>query len=171
MLVSDWLAKVWRRLKGLRGRWVLAGFTAVCLFLSPVLTLWREAVSDYQAFSAGAVEAGEYVRDNTPEHSVFMTGTQHLNPVSSLAGRTIICGPDLWLYYHGINTEERKAEIAAFYTSPEENAEVLQKYDVSYIYVSSYERGSCDVDEEALDRLYTKVFENVECTIYQVPEG
>lgn len=171
MLVSDWLAKVWRRLKGLRGRWVLAGFTAVCLFLSPVLTLWREAVSDYQAFSAGAVEAGEYVRDNTPEHSVFMTGTQHLNPVSSLAGRTIICGPDLWLYYHGINTEERKAEIAAFYTSPEENAEVLQKYDVSYIYVSSYERGSYDVDEEALERLYIKVFENMECTIYQVPEG
>ena len=42
---------------------------------------------------------------------------------------------------------------------------------MSYIYVSSYERGSYDVDEEALDRLYTKVFENMECTIYQVPEG
>ena len=42
---------------------------------------------------------------------------------------------------------------------------------MNYIYVISYERGSYDVDEEALDRLYEKVFENVECTIYKVPEG
>ena len=27
------------------------------------------------------------------------------------------------------------------------------------------------VTEEALDRLYETVFENVECTIYKVPEG
>ena len=80
-------------------------------------------------------------------------------------------GLDVGLIVHGLTNEERKAEIAAFYTSPEENAEVLQKYDVNYIYVSSYERGSYDVDEEALDRLYIKVFENMECTIYQVPEG
>ena len=80
-------------------------------------------------------------------------------------------GLDVGLIVHGLTNEERKAEIAAFYTSPEENAEVLQKYDVNYIYVSSYERGSYDVDEEALDWLYTKVFENMECTIYQVPEG
>lgn len=35
MPISDWLAACWRRLRGLRGRWVLAVFTAVCVFLSP----------------------------------------------------------------------------------------------------------------------------------------
>ncbi len=171
MIVSDWARQVWHRLKGMNSRYVLAGLTAVCLFLSPALTLWREAVSDYLAFSPGAVEAGEYIRDNTEEHTVFLTGTQHLNPVIALAGRNIVCGPDLWLYWHGFDTTERKVELAQFYTAPEENAQVLQKYNVSYIYVSSYERSQYAVDEEALDRLYEKVFANVECTIYKVPEG
>ena len=170
MPVSDWVADCWRRLRGLGGRWVLAVLTAVCVFLSPALTLWREAVSDYQAFSPGAVEAGEYIRDHTQEHSVFLTGTQHLNPVIALAGRTIVCGPDLWLYWHGFDTTERKQEIAAFYADPEGNAGVLEKYDVDYIYVSSYERADYPVDQEALDRLYETVFENVECTIYKVAE-
>ena len=103
------------------------------------------------AFSAEAVEAGAYIRDNTEEHSVFLTGTQHLNPVDSIAGRRIVCGPDLWLYWHGFNTRNRQYEIQQFFEDPENHPEIPQKYGVSYIYVSSYERSSYDVDEEGLD--------------------
>ena len=171
MIVADWCATLWQRLKGLRARPVMAVLAAVAVFLSAGLTLWRECVGSYQAFSAKAVEAGVYVRDNTEEHSVFMSGTQHLNPVSSIAGRCTVCGPDLWLYYHGFDTTERKRDIAAFYEMPEENIAVLQKYDVDYIYVSSYERSSYQVDEEALARLFEKVYENGEAAVYRVPEG
>ena len=171
MIVADWMAKLWRRLKGMRARPVMAVAASVVLFLSAGLTLWRECVSDYQAFSYRAVEAGEYIRDNTEEHSVFMTGTQHLNPVISIAGRTIVCGPDLWLYWHGFNTTERQAEIAAFYANPKENARILQKYDVDYIYVSSYERSNYKVDEAALAESYEMVFDNGEAAVYKVPEG
>ena len=62
-----------------------------------------------------------------------------------------MCGPDLWLHWHGFDTTERKAEIAAFYEDPAGNTAILQKYDVDYIYVSSYERSSYAVDEGALD--------------------
>ena len=171
MIVADWCAKVWRKLKGLRARPVMAVIAAVVVFLSAGLTLWRECVSDYQAFSAQAVEAGEYVRDNTEEGSVFMTGTQHLNPVSSIAGRTTVCGPDLWLYFHGFDTTERKLDVKAFFELQEENAHLLQKYDVDYIYVSSYERSSYQLNTEALDRLFERVFANGEAVIYRVPEG
>ena len=108
MIVSNWAARVWRMLKGLRGRAVIAAGAAVVMFLSPALTLARECVSSYQAFSRDAVEAGQYVREHTEEDAVFLTGTQHLNPVDSIAGRTIVCGPDLWLYWHGFDTTERK---------------------------------------------------------------
>lgn len=97
MIVADWCRDVWHRLKGMRGCGALAFVTAIAVFLSAGLTLWRECVSNYQAFSASAVEAGEFARDNTPEHSTYMTGTQHLNPIAShrraehrLPGR--ICG-------------------------------------------------------------------------------
>ncbi len=171
MIVADWLAVVWRRLKGLRGRYVLAGLTAVVFFLSAGLTLWREAVSGYQAYSAGAVETGDFVREQTPEHATFLTGDQHLNPVASLAGRKIVCGADLWLYYHGLNTTERHADVARFYRDPANNLDVLDKYDVDYVMVSSYERANSryqPLDIDALNELFPVVFRNGEATIWQV---
>ena len=171
MIVADWTREMWEKLRGTRGRWVLAVFTSVAVFLSAGLSLWREAVSDYQAFRREAVEAGEFVREETPADAVFMTGTEHLNPVLSIAGRTIVCGPDLWLYWHGFDTRERQADIAAFYDDPVENAAILAKYGVDYIFVSSYERSSYAVDEEAMAEYYPLIFRNTEAAVYQVPQG
>ena len=171
MIVADWCRRIWHRLRGLRARPVIAALAAVTFFLSAGLTLWREAVSGYQAFSPGAVELGEYVRDNTDEDAAFMTGVHHLNPVASIAGRDIICGPDLWLYYHGLDTTQRKSEIRAFYADPVNNADILEKYGVDYILVSSYERTDYDVNHEGLDAIADKVFSNREGTIYRVKEA
>lgn len=171
MIVANWCKAMWARLKGLRARYVIAVLLAFTTFLSAGLTLWREFLSDYQAFSARAVEAGEYIRDNTEEHSTFLTGRHHLNPVASIAGRNVVCGPDLWLYYHGFNTTERSRDIAAFYADPQNRADVLAKYDVAYIYVSSYERSSYTVDIDALNSLYEIVFDNDEATIWRVTES
>ncbi len=170
MIVADWTVLFLRQLTALRSRRFLAAVTAVAVFLSAGLTLWRECVSDYVAFRREAVEAGLFARDRTDRDAVFLTGTQHLNPVLSLAGRTIVCGPDLWLYWHGFDTEERKAEIEAFYEDPRNHTETLTRYGVDYIYVSSYERSDYAVDEQALAELFPVVFENAEATLFRVPE-
>lgn len=171
MIVADWCAQLWRKLKGMRARPVIAVLAAVTFFLSAGLTLWREAVSGYQAFSANAVALGEYARDNTDEDATFLTGVHHLNPIASIAGRDIVCGPDLWLYYHGLDTTERKSEIYAFYADPVNNTDTLAKYGVDYILVSSYERSDYTIDYEGLDLIADKVFTNREGTIYRVREG
>ena len=171
MNISDWFAVVWHRLKGLKSRYLLAVLCGILLFLSAGLTIMRECVSDYVAYSRDSVEAGEFARDRTEDDAVFLTGTQHLNPVLSIGGKTIVCGPDLWLYWHGFDTTERKTELALFYEDPEQYADILQKYGVDYIFVSSYERGSYLVNFDALDRNYVRVFENEEATIWKVPEG
>ena len=171
MIVADWCCTVWEKLKGMRGRTALAVLLAVVTFLSAGLTVWRECVSDYMAFSRYSVEAGEFARDETPDDAVYLTGRQHLNPVLSIAGKTIVCGPDLWLYWHGFDTTDRDWDIREFYEDPEEYADVLADYDVSYIYVSSYERSNYDVDEETLRKNYKVVFENPEAVIYMVPNG
>ena len=170
MIVADWAVMMWKRMKGLRARRAIAVLTAVVTFLSAGLTLWREAVSDYQSFSAQSVEAGEFIRDNTEEDALFITGTQHLNPVASIAGRQVVCGPDLWLYYHGFNTTERKIDIERFMEEPAANLDVLTKYGVDYIYVSSYERYNYDVDFDALNAMFEPVFENGEARVWRVPE-
>ena len=114
------------------------------------------------------MEAGEFARDRTEKDAVFLTGTQHLNPVLSIGGKQVVCGPDLWLYWHGFDTTARKEEIRLFYEDPDSYPEIPQKYNVSYIYVSSYEESEYEVDTEALDRNYRKVFENGEATIWKV---
>ena len=160
-MAADYAMDIFERLRGLGGRRLIAaGFLVTC-FLSSGLTIARECVSDYHAYSAVDVETAEYIKENTPEHSVWLTGNQHLNPVSSLAGRTILCSSDLYLYYHGFNTGERRAEIAAFYENPAENLDLLRKYQVEYIYVSPYERSDSQyaLNEEALESLFPLAFE------------
>ena len=171
MIVADWCGMLWRRLKGLRARPVIAVLAAVTFFLSAGLTLWREAVSEYMAFSANAVKLGEYVRDNTDEDATFLTGVHHLNPIASIAGRDIVCGPDLWLYYHGLDTNERKQDIRAFYADPENNMDVIEKYGVDYVLVSSYERSDYEVDFTGLEMIADAVYANWEGTIYRIREG
>ena len=171
LIVADWCAGIWKKLKGLRSRYVLAVIAAVVTFLSAGLTVWRECVSDYVAYSNASVEAGEFARDRTEKDAVFLSGTQHLNPVLSIGGKTVVCGPDLWLYWHGFNTWERQEDIRTFFEDPENYPEIPQKYNAGYIYVSSYERSQYNVDEEALDRMYMKVFENGEAAIWKIPEG
>ncbi|MBE5814574.1 MAG: hypothetical protein E7320_05110 [Clostridiales bacterium] len=173
-MAADYAMELYERLSGLAGRRVIAALFLVVCFLSAGLTVIRECRSDYQAYSAKDVAVGEYIRENTPEHSVFVTGNQHLNPVSSLAGRTILCSTDSYLYYHGFDTSGRRYEIAAFYEDPAENLWLLEKYDVDYIYISSYERNAnwFTLNENALEELFPVVYESQgrEHRIFQVPE-
>ncbi len=171
-MAADYAMDAYAAIRQLPGRRVIAGVFLICCFTSSALTVARECVSDYHAYSAPDIETAQYIRENTPEHSVFVTGNQHLNPVSSLAGRTILCSSDLYLYYHGFNTGERRAQINAFYEDPAGNLDLLKAYQVEYIYVSAYERSQCMVDEEALEGLFPLLFETTggHNRIFEVPE-
>ena len=169
MIIADWCGRLWKQLKGFRGRHFLAVTAAIVTFLSAGLTIWRECVSDYVAFSRSAVEAGEFVKDNTDPDAVFITGTQHLNPVTAIAGRQTVCGPNLYLYWHGFDTSERETELTVFFEDPEGHREIPAKYGAEYVYVSSYERSSYDVDEDGLEKIGLKVFENSEAAVYWIP--
>ncbi len=173
-MAADYAVEAFGRLRGLPGRRGLAAIFLACCFASSTLTVARECVSDYQAYSANDLETAQYVLENTPEHCVFITGNQHLNPVSSLAGRTILCSSDSYLYYHGFNTAARRAEIAAFYQEPAQNLDLLRRYQVQYVYVSPWERasGQYALNEAALEELFPLVFETADGQnrIFEVPK-
>ncbi|MEG1570523.1 MAG: hypothetical protein RR431_04950 [Clostridia bacterium] len=173
-MAADYALELFDRLRGLAGRRVLAVLFLITCFLSAGLTVARECVSDYQVYSAKDIQTAQFIQQNTPEHCVFITGDQHLNPVSSLAGRTILCSSNIYLYYHGFNTAERHAEIAAFYANPADNLALLKKYQVQYVYISSYERASREytLNEGEIERLFPLVFEteNGENRVFSVPK-
>lgn len=143
----------------------------ICVFLSvfsAVLTLGREAVSEYQIFSQPHLEAAEYIKANTNPQDVFMTNTRHCNEVAALSGRNIVCGSDIYLYFHGIDTSQRKADLALMYQQPADNADLFEKYNVSYVMISSWERGEYTIDENYFANRFEKVFSQDGVDLYKI---
>ncbi len=171
ILAADYGSMLMQRMAGLPGRALLCGLFLCASVLSGALSLGREAVSGYQLFSANAVAAGGWIRENTDRDDVFLTGQQHINPVCSLAGRQIVCGSDLYVFFHGLDYGKQSEDCKRFYENPRENADVLADYDVRYIYVSDYERAEFDVDLDALDEAYALVYENDDVRIYDAGRG
>jgi len=129
---------------------VLLSFLLGCsLFLSGPMTILREWRSSYMLFSTADIRVADFIQSSTDPHGVFLTDySWHLNPVSVLTGRSIVCGPDLYLYYHGIDTGERRADIEAMLTEPAESQALFRQYAVRYVYIGSSERANFDVDTD-----------------------
>ena len=127
---------------------ILLTFLLCCsLFLSGPMTILREWRSSYMLFSTADIQVANFIRENTDPHDLFLTDySWHLNPVSVLTGRSVLCGPDLYLYYHGIDTGERKTDIEAMFTDPARNEALFREYGVRYVYVGHSERANFDVD-------------------------
>ena len=158
----------WRRLRGTRSRALLAALFLAGSTLSGALSIARECVSDYQLFSAADVAAAEYIEENTDPDDMFLTGLHHNNPVYALAGRDVVCGPSLFLYWHGLDYMSRDARVRAFYADPENNLALLREYNVKYIVSGSAERYELSSNEEALDALFELIYDEMGTKIYRV---
>ena len=168
ILAADYGSVIMQRLAGLRGRYVLAALFIFVSVFSGALSVARECISGYQLFSRTAVEAGKWIDENTDRNARFMTGQQHINPVCSLAGRQIICGSDLYVFFHGLDYRTQANDCQRFFELPQQHEYLLDYYDVDYIYVSDYERAEFDVDLTYIDENYDLVYQNPDVRIYAV---
>ena len=128
-------------------RALLAFLLGFSLFISGPMTILREWRSSYMMFNRADIQAADYIKDNTDPHGVFLTDySWHLNAVSVLTGRSIVCGPDLFLYYHGIDTAKRHEDISAMFEAPAKNRDLFEEYGVRYVFIGSSERSRYAVD-------------------------
>ncbi|MCL2083173.1 MAG: hypothetical protein FWH04_08090 [Oscillospiraceae bacterium] len=168
-LVADWLADVFKSLRAakIRGTMVLAVLVVVVLNVSGVLTLAREAVSEFQLFSEHHVEATDFIRAELPKDALFLTADNHNNAVAVLSGRNIVCGSGTFLYFHGLDYTPARDAAHDMLKSP--NIDALKNYGVDYVYIGDAERGMGDgIDTEFFERELTSVFRNNTVTIYEV---
>lgn len=164
---ADFAADWYKKNRNLWGKAVAAVFLTLCT-VSAVLTLGREAVSDNVLYSTDHMALAEYVENNTDEEDVFLTNTRHNNEIASLTGRSIVCGSDVFLYYHGIDTTQRKAEVRQMYELVAESGGLYEKYSVDYVLVSSWENADYYIDRPLFEQLFDKVFEQGSVMLYKV---
>ena len=136
--------------------------------ISAVLTLGREVVSEYTLYGTAHVELAKYIEENTEPTDMILTNTRHNNEVASLTGRSIVCGADTFLYFHGIDTSERKEEVRLMYEAPLANLDLYEKYGVDYVVISSWERSSYAIDESVFAEYFELVFNHGSINLYKI---
>lgn len=165
-----YLEDLWQALKAVPGRLYLAAAAIALLFASGVFSVVREIRSggEYLLYSKEDVAVAEFIRENTEPDDLFITGRQHLNPVAVLAGRSVYCGTDLYLYWHGLDTSERAREVEQIYLDETASPEILARCGAKYVYVSDYERYTYPGCTALLESRYEAVYEDGHRTLYEV---
>ena len=168
ILVCDWLCGVLAELRLPLLRRAVAALLVFLGVFSGVLSLGRETVSEYRLLSGEQHAAAEYIIENTEPDSLFLTAAVHTNAVSVLTGRSILCGPGLYLFFHGVNYQQREAQLPALYQGGEAFVEAAEDYGIDYVYVSEYERGRYEVNEAWFAAQYPLVYDAGGIRIYRV---
>ena len=127
----------------------------------------REAVSDYQQFSDAQIAVSTFIEQNTPADAVFLTNDRHVNEVAALSGRNIVNGAPSFLWPHGIYRAENTADFRLIYEAPASTSDLLERYHIDYILISSWERRDYQIDEDAFRQLFTCVYDRDGVQLYR----
>lgn len=168
ILVCDWVCGIVETAPRRSLRAALMGIVVFLGTFSGVLSLLREAVSEYQLLSGAQAEAAEYVLKNTEPDSLFLTSTAHTNPVSVLTGRNIVCGSSLYLYFHGVDYGEREAQVAEMYRGGEAFERYAAELGVDYVYIGGSEYANYEVNEAYFAENYPLVYDGDGIRIFQI---
>lgn len=168
ILVCQWLWELLENLRRPAPRGLLAGLIVFLGTFSGFLSMGREAVSGYQLFSEKQVEAAEFIAENTAPDSVFLTATSHTNPVCVLAGRNIVCGSSLYLYFHGVDYTQRENQVRLMLESGEAFEIYAGNLGVDYVYIGQNEYANYDVDYDYFAENYPLIYEENNISIFQI---
>lgn len=169
-VTASYLIELYRRLRGLPGRQVLAGAFLVLCTVSAVLTIVRESVAGYCLYGKGQLAAAAYVQENTEPGDTILTDMRHNNEIAALTGRNIVCGSTSYVYFHGLDYEQREADMQAMFQNPGDNLLLFKEYGVDYVMVSAFETDNFDADETALAAFFTCVYDENGIRLYKVPQ-
>jgi hypothetical protein len=123
--------------------WIPVAITAGALLLEfrgfSVLTSFfvvtSNVTTEYGWDSWEEYDAGMWIRENTPQKSVFLTQTTIRSPVTQIGGRLRIMGYGTWPYGHGFDMFERAGDIEkkAYPGTIEDAIKVMEKYNATYV--------------------------------------
>lgn len=168
LAAADYGVELYKGIRHIPGTKLFAGLFLFFSTVSAILTLGREVVSEYTLYNTAQVELAKYIDTYTDPTDIILTNTRHNNEVSSLTGRSIVCGADTFLYFHGIDTTERKEQVRLMYEAPAENLGLYAQFDVSYVVISSWERSAYNIDEEWFNENFELVFMYEDVDLYRL---
>lgn len=167
---------VWSLAKISHGRKVIQNLviTIVMIFLTlsgGLDTYWRLKANRADLpiiFNPDSMAVAKWVRENVSEDEIVLTSTNHLSPVSSLAGRQVLVGYPGWLWTRGIDYSGREKEVEQFLKVPSPTSPLLKKYPIKYILFDDSMRGNYGVKPEIYSAVFKEVFVVGQYHVYAV---
>jgi hypothetical protein len=156
-----------------RWRVVVVALVLVSVLTSTSVVIYNVG-TNYSGASWSEFDVGLWIRDNTPQNSVFLTYYGIHEPPTMIGGRLRVSSYVYWPYGHGepldqVNQRERQIDEA--YTGDQSQlAAVIEQYDVSYVYVGNEEIAKypgCIARFDAVDWL-TPVYSDDNLRVYSV---
>lgn len=165
-VVSSFLATLYHKLCGIRGRALMGACVVAAGTVSGALTLVREAVSDYEVFSAEHLAAANYAAEHLPDDAILLTADHHNNAFASIGGLNIVQGSPSYLYFHGVYDEARSRDVFAMYTEPGAIEQLKGEYGITHAVLSHHEY---DIGADAaVFEGYPIFYEGRDITIYEI---
>ena len=121
-------------------------------------------------FSREEMAAATFARDQMSPHAVILAAPSFDQPIVSMAGRATVLGFIPWLWSHGYADAEirpRLADIKAVYKGSPRTRQILDQYNVSYIYFSSVERMEFGITALPANWPFPVVFHHGDITIFK----
>ena len=83
-----------------------------------------------------------------------------------LTGRRIVCGPGLYLYYHGVDYRQQEADMMLMLDNPSAHLDLFEKYGIDYVFLSYYETSGNSAQAEDFDALFQLIYQSDEAYWY-----
>jgi hypothetical protein len=152
---------------------VVVTLVLLCVITSASVIIYNVG-TDYLGVSSSEYKLGLWVRDNTPQNSVFLTYYGVHEPTSMVGGRLRVSSYVYWPYGHGepldqVNQREHDIDNAYNGTATD-LAVVAREYNVSYVYVGNEELSNypnCVAHFKTISWL-TQAYADGSLLIYQV---
>jgi uncharacterized membrane protein len=168
---------------------VVMGITLILALIYPILGLWTKT-NQFKPFYGYTLDDFDRVIRETPEEAAAIEwlknspegivaeaiGGSYTNfgRISTYSGLPTILGwpghEDQWRGSHAPQGTRNEDIVTLYTTSDWETAnEIIQKYDIRYIYIGNLERTSMRVQEEKFESHLNPAFEQGSVVIYAVP--
>lgn len=169
-VIADYMVTIYQKLKGIKGREILAVGVIIACMLSGALSMGREYVADeYEMFSSSQVQVAAWVDENTEDDAVFLTNDRYNNAITGLTGRSVVCGGGWFFSTHGLpNHSQLQNDVRQMYADPENSKVLFEKHSVDYIVVGPDETGSYTVNEDAIKNIADMVYNENGIQVYKL---
>ncbi len=143
----------------------------VCIpvaMLSGLLAILRESTTHWQMASAADLQTARDLAPRLQPQAIVLTADTHIHPVPFLIGNPVVMGYRGWLWSHGFDFSQTQDDVATIFAGGSHAQELLQKYNVGYVYISPLERTQYNIEESFFASHYARIYQSQDISVYQV---